>query len=164
MIHLFEILILFLCISVVVYFYRKTSANPENKAIAIFSTIIATISIVTLAIGYTWWFYSSNIDWSFLRPEWQEVNTKDWNDINYIESKIGSSIGLVGIVTNPLIAPLVFHYAMETEMPGNPQLVNQMDVLQYFIIPVLIALMIYITLSNIFARVVRKIYRKIKNS
>lgn len=159
MIHLFEILILFLCIGVVVYFYKKISAQPEDKSIAIFSTIIATISIITLTTGYLWISYSQNIDWSFIRPQWQEVNTKDWNDINYIESKTGGIIALVSGLTNPIVAVLAFFYAMGEAMTGNPQPTNQMEILLFFIIPVLLSLIIYIKLSSILAKIIRKITR-----
>lgn len=159
MIHLFEILILFLCFSIVFLFHKKVSSNPENKTIAIFSTTIATISIITLAIGYSWFFYSHNIDWSLMYPQWQEVNTKDWNDVNYIEGEIGGSIWLVASLTNPIVAFLAFYISMASSMTGDPQPINQMHALRGLVIPVLLSLLTYLSLSNILARVIRKIIR-----
>jgi len=162
MIHILELLIFIACFAVVIHFYKKASIKPDNKSIAIFSTIIASISIITLFVGYLWLFYNHNIDWSFIRPDWQEVNSKGWNDINYIEDKIGAIIFLVSGIMNPLIAFLAVGYAMEVSMKDIIQPTNQIFILLLFIIPILLSVTINIGLSNIFAKIARKIYRKIK--
>jgi hypothetical protein len=161
--HVMELLALVLCFVVVIYYYKKVSSQSDNKSIAIFSSIIAVISIFTLAVGYLWFFYSKNIDWSFLRSDWQEVNSRGWNDVNYIRSKIGDFIMVVSGITNPIVGFIAFYYAMGKAMTGNPQPINQIEVLGFFIIPALVSVVVYIGLSNLLARVVRKIYRKITN-
>lgn len=137
MIYIFGILILILCFGVVFRHYKKVSAIPEDKSIAIFSTVIGIINIIILLTAYFYQVGSENIDSVYL------------NDA-------GSIITLVAAITNPLVGFVGIYYGMGMAMTGNPQPIDQIGFLLFFIIPVLISLIINIKLSEIFIRVVRR--------
>jgi len=107
MIHLLEILIVVICFGIVFLNYKKISKKPEDKSIAIFSTTVVSIGLITLMTAYFWVSYNQNI-WGFFWPEWQQVNTKGWNDVNYFRQQISQSVGMVAAVTNPIMAVFIF--------------------------------------------------------
>jgi len=162
MIHLYEIIAFALCFAVVIFLHKKVAAQLGNKPIAILSTVIATISILTLFTAYSWFSYSNNINWDFISTDWQEVNSKGWNDVNYIKDEIGQVIMVVAAVTNPILTPLVFALVIGVAMSNGMGVPEQSSILFFFVLPALFSLIIYIGLTNIFAKVVRWLYRKIR--
>jgi predicted Na+-dependent transporter len=129
MIHLFEFLGFGLCVWLIVYFYKKVSRNPENKDIAIFSTVITTIHLLVSVSFYLNRFY----DFLNILDDWWAL--------------------IIGLV-NPILFFSNFAYAIGMVL-AQSQTIYIDEILRCYIAPILVSTLVCIWLSNIFARMVR---------